>query len=83
MAAPEQDLPSHLQMALASVRIFADDGALDLSELDQLVALALRDGAMDDDERHVLGNVFRQIERDALAPELRARIDEVRARFGL
>ena len=77
------DSRSYLDIAMASLQVFSDDGRLDMGELDRLMAIALRDDTIDPDERAVLANVFRRAERSALAPEVCARIAEVRARHGV
>jgi hypothetical protein len=51
---------SHIEIAYSSIRVFADDGKLDLGELNFLLGLALRDGVIDADERRVLGNLLRK-----------------------
>jgi CBS domain containing-hemolysin-like protein len=71
---------SYLDIALASLKVFSDDGRLDLDELEGLMSLALRDNAIDVDERAVLANVFRRAERSVLSPEVCVRIAEVRAK---
>lgn len=76
-------LPSHHEIAIASIRVFSDDGRLDLAELDALLALARRDGAVDEDEKRVLANILTRAERDGVAAEVQARIDQVRAQHGL
>ena len=43
-----------MQLALAAIPAFSDDGRLSLEELEQLLALALRDEVIDEDERRVL-----------------------------
>ena len=40
-------LPSHHEIAIASIPVFSDDGRLDLAELEKLLALALRDAIVD------------------------------------
>ena len=77
------DSRSYLDIALASLTVFRNDGRLDLAELEALLAIALRDHTIDADERAVLANVFRHAERTALAPEVCARIAEVRAKHGV
>ena len=71
-------LPSHLQLALASVDVFTDDGKLDLTELESLLAKALADHRLDDDEKRVLGNVMDQAEAGGVAVDVQARIDRIR-----
>lgn len=76
-------LPDHLQLALAAIPAFVDDGRLSLEELEHLLALALRDQTIDDDERRVLANILDRAERDGVDADVRARIDEVRATHAL
>lgn len=73
-----QQPKSHLEIALASMQIFANDGQLDRDELQRLLDLALRDEVIDDDEKRVLANIFRQAELGDLDPIVKARIARVR-----
>ena len=74
---PER-LPSHLQLALAAVPVFTDDGKLDLAELESLLAKALADHRLDDEEKRVLANVIDRAEADGVTPDVQARIDGIR-----
>lgn len=76
-------LPDHLQLALAAIPAFSDDGRLSLEELEQLLALALRDEVIDEDERRVLANVLDRAERDGVDPNVFERIRQVRTTYGL
>ena len=76
-------LPDHLQLALAAIPAFTDDGRLSLDELDRLLALALRDHAIDADEKRVLANVLDRAERDGVDTDVLARIRRVRGEHGL
>lgn len=75
---PER-LPAHLQLALASVPVFTDDGRLDLAELESLLALALADHRLDDDEKRVLANVLDRAEADGVDAGVQARIARIRS----
>ncbi|WP_237054109.1 hypothetical protein [Marilutibacter chinensis] len=79
MARPQ----SHLEIALASIQVFTDDGRMDLQELDRLLELALRDETIDDDEKRVLANIFARAERDGVAADVATRIGEARRRHGI
>ncbi len=76
-------LPSHHEIAVASIHVFSDDGRLDLAELEKLLALALRDAVVDEDEKRVLGNILTRAERDGVDPDVQARIDQARQQHGL
>ncbi len=75
-------LRSHHEIAIASIHVFTDDGRLDLAELEKLLALAVRDEVVDADEKRVLANILTRAERDGVAPEVQARIVEVRRQYG-
>ncbi|KAB8192500.1 hypothetical protein FKV24_007210 [Lysobacter maris] len=74
---------SHLEIALASIRVFTDDGRMDLGELERLLELALRDRVVDEDEKRVLANIFARAEKDGVEADVAARIAEVRRRHAL
>jgi LDH2 family malate/lactate/ureidoglycolate dehydrogenase len=76
-------LPSHHEIAVASIHVFSDDGRLDLAELEKLLALALRDEVVDEDEKRVLANILTRAERDGVDEAVLARIDQVRQQHGL
>lgn len=76
-------LSPHLKLALATIAVFTDDGTLDLAELDRLLALAEQDGTVDDEEKRVLANVLDRAEKDGVAPDVQARIAQIRQRHRL
>jgi hypothetical protein len=69
---------SHIEIAFESIRVFTDNGQLDLEEFNFLLGLALRDQLVDEDEKRVLANVFRQAEKSGLSSIVRARIAKAR-----
>ncbi len=78
--APES---SYLELAYSSIRVFADDGTLDIGELNFLLGIALTDRQIDEDEKRVLGNIFNQAERTELSLAVRARIRELRRKYSI
>lgn len=76
-------LPDHLQLALAAIPAFVDDGRLSLDELEHLLALALRDAVIDDEERRVLENILDRAERDGVDADVQTRIAQVRSAHAL
>ncbi|WP_408951271.1 hypothetical protein [Lysobacter sp. Hz 25] len=74
---------SHLEIALASIPVFTNDGTLDVAELQKLLDLALRDRIVDDDEKRVLDNIFKQAELGTLDADVKRRIDEARKQHGI
>lgn len=83
MVDPNTPLGSHLEIAAASVRVFANDGTLDMRELDHLLSVALRDGSVNEDERRVLGNVLGRLNEHEVTPAVWKRIREVREQYGI
>jgi hypothetical protein len=69
---------SHIEIAYSSIRVFSNDGQLDLGELNFLLGLALRDGLVDDEEKRVLRKIFAQAELGKLSPVVKERIVEAR-----
>lgn len=65
---------SHIEIAYSSIRVFSNDGQLDLGELNFLLGLALRDAVVDDEEKRVLAKIFAQAELGRLAPLVKERI---------
>jgi len=76
-------MESHLEIALASIQCFTDDGTLDMGELDFLLGLALRDNKVDDEEKRVLGNIFKEVKRNEVRPVVWERIQEVKKNYGI
>ncbi|HVJ61669.1 MAG TPA: hypothetical protein VM555_03045 [Tahibacter sp.] len=74
---------SHIEIAFQSIPVFADDGQIDIGEINFLLGLALRDNTIDDDERRVLAKVFAEAEKSTLPAPVQARINEVRAKHDI
>ena len=72
----------YLEMAFHSIRCFADDGRLDPVELDKIVAIAERDGVIDDNERRVLGRIINRLKPEELDAAMRERIAGLQRRIG-
>lgn len=76
-------IDSHLEIALASIRCFADDGTLDVNELNFLLGLALRDGRVDDEEKRVLRNIFGKLSESDVDPVVWSRIAQAKEKYGI
>ncbi len=79
MASPD----SHIEIAYSSIGCFADDGTLDLAELNFLMGLALRDDKVDDDEKRVLGNIFKQVGPSDVTSVVWQRIQAIKEKYGI
>lgn len=74
-------MESHLEIAIASIKCFTDNGTLDEGELNFLLGLALRDDKVDEDEKRVLGNIFKQVSQNKVKPVVWERIQEARKKY--
>ncbi len=75
------EVPSYIELAYSSIRVFADDGTIDMEELNFLLGIALRDGKVDDDEKRVLGNIFSKVNENNVSSKVWERISEVRTKY--
>lgn len=75
--------PDDIQLAYASLAVFADDGTLDSAELESLLHLALRDGKIDDSETEILRNLFNRIREEDVDGDVWDRILAVRKQHGI
>ncbi len=76
-----ENTSSFVELAYSSIPVFADDGTLDLEELNFLLGIALQDGKIDDDEKRVLGNIFNQVGKQDVTGKVWKRITEVKKKY--
>ena len=74
---------SHIEIALSSIQVFANDGTVDLAELNFMLGLALRDQRIDDDEKAVLSSIFAKAAKGRLSAQVTERIAQVKAQHGI
>ena len=73
----------YIEMAFRSIQCFADDGKLQVAELEELVNIALTDGVVDDNEKRVLKNIIDRLTPAELTAEMRGKVTELTERFAL
>jgi hypothetical protein len=73
----------YLEMTFHSINCFADDGKLDVSELNKIVDIALKDGVVDDNEKRVLRNIISRLSPEELQGEMKFRVEQLRAKYSL
>ena len=69
---------SGVELAYASLAVFADDGTIDLGELNFVLGIALRDGKISDSEREVLRSLFDRVLEPSVTAEVWKRLKAVR-----
>ena len=79
----EHEKHSTIELAYASLALFADDGALDMEEVNTLLDVALRDGVITDGEKDVLRGVFNRITEPDVTALVWERIQDVRHQHGI
>ena len=77
------DPDGHIELAYASFAVFADDGTIDMGELNFLMGLALRDGRVDDTEKQILAGVFNRVLEQDVTAEVWRRVQAVRKQHGI
>ena len=77
------EMKSHLEIAIASIKCFTDDGTLDAHELGFLLGLALRDDKVDEDEKRVLADIFSRVTQAQVSPVVWQRIEAAKAKYGI
>jgi tellurite resistance protein len=70
-------------MQYSFLKVFANDGIIDASELAMLQRLALEDGQVDEKERKVLSGVFARVEPQTLDPQVRDEIARFKAQYAI
>jgi hypothetical protein len=71
----------YLEMSFRSINCFANDGKLDVFELNEIVDIALKDGVVDDNEKRVLGSIISRLNSDELQGELEQRVNQLREEY--
>ncbi len=79
----ESEDNSSIELAYASLALFADDGELDMEELNTLLDIALRDGVITDKEKDVLRGVFNRLTELDVTAEVWARIQDLRQQHSI
>lgn len=77
------DSRDYLEMIFHSINCFANDGVLDVGELEQIVEIAKRDGVVDDNEKRVLSNIFSRLNSSDLTPALIGKVEGLKKKFEL
>lgn len=78
---PEEN--SSVELAYASLALWADDGTLDSGELDTLLNIALRDGVISESEKEVLRGVFNRVHEEEVPAEVWSKIQDIRKQHAI
>lgn len=72
------NMQSHTEIAIVAEKCFANDGVLDIRELEILMAMARRDRVIDDDEKRVLSDVFARVNQSDVSSVVWESIKEIK-----
>ncbi|MFN3579963.1 MAG: hypothetical protein ACK4VV_05775 [Pseudomonas sp.] len=72
----------YLEMSFKSIQCFADDGKLDAIELGKILAIAERDGVIDENEIRVLRNIISRIKPEEIDEPMKLKLAEVSRKIG-
>lgn len=73
----------YLEMSFHSIECFSNDGKLDADELGKIIAIAERDGVVDQNEIRVLRNIISRIKPEEVDAAMQARLTELADRHGI
>lgn len=74
---------SSIELAYASLAIYADDGKLDEGDLTTLLQVATRDGAISDREKQILRALFNRIQEEDVSGDVWDHIQQVRKQHAI
>lgn len=67
----------YLEMSFRSIECFADDGKLDAQELSKIVAIAEKDGVIDQNEVRVLRSIISKIKPTEVDDAMRLKLASI------
>lgn len=74
---------SSVELAYASLVMYADDGTLDEKELTTLLHIATRDGKINEKEKEILRALFNRIHEEEVSGDVWDHIQQVRKQHGI
>jgi hypothetical protein len=72
----------YLEMSFQSIQCFSNDGKLDAHELGKILAIAEKDGVIDQNEIRVLRNIISRIKPHEVDEAMRQKLTEISAKVG-
>lgn len=67
----------YLEMSFQSIQCFSNDGKLDAGELGKILAIAEKDGVIDQNEMRVLRNIIKRIKPHEVDDGMREKLAEI------
>lgn len=67
----------YIEMSILASKFFGSDGKFDAQEMGELIAIAERDGVIDQDEIRVLRNIVSRINPNEVDDAMKAKLAEI------
>jgi hypothetical protein len=67
----------YIEMSIRASEFFSNDGKFDAKEMGELIAIAERDGVIDQDEIRVLRNIISRINPNEVDNAMKAKLAEI------
>jgi hypothetical protein len=71
------DAKDYIEMSIRASEYFSNDGKFDAQEMGKLIAIAERDGVIDQDEIRVLRNIISRLNPDEVDEAMKAKLAEI------
>ncbi len=82
-AAKKDKARGDIELAYATLVLYADDGHLGKDELKTLLEIALRDGSMTDREREILRGLFNRLREEDVNAETWLQLQTIRRDYSI
>lgn len=73
----------YLEMSFHSIQCFTNDGKLDAGELGKILAIAEKDGVIDQNEIRVLRNIIARIKPHEVDEAMKSKLMEISKKVGI
>ena len=73
----------YLEMSFRSITCFSDDGKLNADELGEILAIAERDGNIDQNEMRVLQNIISRVKPTEIDEKMQAMLDTIQQKINV
>lgn len=73
----------YYNIGYASIKVFGDDGTLDIQELNFLLGLALKDNKIDENEKQALKRIFDKVVKNDVTQKVWERIQSICEKYDI
>ncbi|OUS31537.1 hypothetical protein A9Q99_02915 [Gammaproteobacteria bacterium 45_16_T64] len=77
------EVRDYLEMSFRSIECFSNDGKLDAKELGDILAIAEKDGVIDQNEIRVLRNIISKIRPHEVDDAMKIKLEEISEKINI